>query len=410
MAKNWSVTNGELNNINYKIITMKTLLEVFKRLNTATTFQEKYPEYVLNENKVHVLFLSACLNENGYYRMILPALELNRTTTHAAIVATIHKWDFNKQFDDYDNALDFRLVKWADYVVLPPIFSDIDYIIKSIREINNDIDFVMDLDVNYHELPEYHPDFKKIGPELKERLAANLSKVDVLSAPNNTIISYYNRLLQNHEEEFFLCFERCANLLSHYTFENRPTIFQNSGDTVRIGVILDPSQGDDLKTIERPLRTLLELHKQKIEVILFGWTEKIASAHPFLEGLTITFEKPVPFYDYHSRLNSLCLDIGLLPFVNNSFNASGKAFTRFLDFSSAMVPMIAPNMMPLDKLIKEGDNGFIASSEDEWVSKTGQLIENIALRKDMGSAAMNTAWENFSYTPKTMQRLKTLFI
>lgn len=389
---------------------MKTLSELFQRLNTASGFQDKYPEYVLNDSKVHVLFLSACLNESGYYRMILPALELNRTVTHAAIVATIHKWDFNKQFDDYDTPIDFRLVKWADYVVLPPIFSDMEYIIKSIREINNDIDFVMDLDENYHELPEYHPDFKKIGPDRKEQLASNLAKIDVLSAPNNAIINYYNNLLKNHDDEFFLCFERCANLLSHYTFEDVPKIFQNTGEVVRIGIILDPSQGDDLKTIEKPLRTLLEQHKQKIEVILFGWTEKIASTHSFLEGLTITFEKPVPFYDYHSRLNSLCFDIGFLPFVNNSFNASGKAFTRYLDFSAAMIPMVAPNMSPLDKLIKEGDNGFVASNDEDWVTKANQLIENMTLRRDMGNAAMKIAWENFSYTPKTMQRLKTLFI
>ena len=162
---------------------MKTLKELYSRLNTAKDFKELYPHYEMEDNKVHVLFLSPCMNETGYYRMILPALELNRTDTHAAIIGHIHKWDFNKMFDDYDSPVDFRLVKWADYVVIPAMFTDISYIIKSMREINDDIEFVMDLDINYHELPEYHPDYKKLRPELKEMMISNLLKVDILQLP-----------------------------------------------------------------------------------------------------------------------------------------------------------------------------------------------------------------------------------
>src|SRR5579885_787089 len=115
---------------------MKTLKELYGRLNTAKNFKEKYPQYNMDDNKIHVLFLSPCLNEAGYYRMILPALELNKTDTHSAIIGHIHKWDFNKLFDDYDTPIDFRLVEWADYVVLPVMFTDAAYIIKSMREIN----------------------------------------------------------------------------------------------------------------------------------------------------------------------------------------------------------------------------------------------------------------------------------
>lgn len=389
---------------------MKTLKELNWRLETFKQFHEKYPHFNMDDHKIHVLYLSPCMNETGYYRMILPALELNRTDTHTAIIAAIHKWDFNKVFDDYDNPIDFRLVQWADYVVIPTIFTDVDYIIKSMREINNDIEFVMDIDVNYHELPEYHPDHQKLKPGAKEMLISNLSKVDILTAPNNPILNFYNELIQKREEEFLLYFERFPNLLSNFTYEERNQINRNRTDKVRIGIILDASQANDLKTIEKPLEILLEKHKDKIEIILFGWSKKIAEQHEVLKDLRITYEKPVPFQEYHSRLNSLAFDIGLLPFGNNNFNVSGKTLNRFLDFSANMIPVIAPKMLPYEKIIKDGENGFIATNEDEWVSKVDLLINDAQMRTDMGNFAHNIAWENFSYTPKVMQRLKSIFV
>ncbi|MDO9000975.1 MAG: hypothetical protein Q7W45_14505 [Bacteroidota bacterium] len=389
---------------------MKTLKELNYRLNTVKNFKEKYPQFNMNDKKIHVLFLSPCMNEAGYYRMILPALELNRTDTHSAIIGHIHKWDFNKLFDDYDTPIDFRLVEWADYVVLPVMFTDATYIIKSMREINDDIEFVMDMEVNYHELPEYHPDFKKLQPELKKMLVSNLSKVDILSAPNNQILNYYNDLVQKHDEEFLLYFERFPNLLSNFTFEEITQIQRNSTDKVRVGIVLDASQGNDLKTIEKPITALLEKHKDKIEIIIFGWSKKIAEQYGLLNELRITYEKPVPFQEHHQRLNSLAFDIALLPLADNTYNASGRSLNRYLDFSANMIPAIVPNSFPFTNIVKEAENGFIAASDEDWINKTDQLITNAQLRKDIGNNAFKTSWEGFSYTPKAIQRLKSIFI
>lgn len=389
---------------------MKTLKELNWRLEMSKKFNEKYSHFNMEDDKIHVLFLSACMNETGYNRMILPALELNRTDTHAAIVAAIHKWDFNKMFDDYDNPIDFRLVQWADYVVIPTMFTDVDYIIKSMRDINDDIEFIMDIDINYHELPEYHPDYHKLKQDAKEMLISNLSKVDICTAPNNQILNFYHDVVQKREEEFLLYFERFPNLLSNFTYEERSQINRNKGSKVRIGIILDASQANDLKTIEKPLAALLEKHKDKIEIVLFGWSKKIADQHEVLKDVRITYEKPVPFQEYHNRLNSLAFDIGLLPFVNNGFNVSGKAFNRFLDFSANMVPVVAAKMLPYEKIIKDGENGFMAANEDEWISKADQLINSGQMRIDMGNFAHNIAWEKFSYTPNVIQRLRSIFI
>lgn len=389
---------------------MKTVKELYWRLETSKIINEKHPNFSMEDKKIHVLFLSPCLNETGYYRMILPALELNRTDTHSAILTKIQKWDFNKMFDDYDNPVDFRLVEWADYVVIPTMFTDADYIIKSMREINDDIEFVMDIDVNYHELPEYHPDSKKLTSEMKEMLIGNLSKVDILTAPNSYILNFYHDLVLRDSKEYLLYFERYHNLLSNFTFEQANPFIKNTTGKVRIGLILDPSQGHDLKTIEKPIISLLEKHKQEIEIIIFGWSGKTAEQYGVFKNLRISYEKPVPFPEYHSRLNNLAFDIGLIPLLANEYNVAGKGFNRFLDFSGFKTPSVVPAMLPFKNIINDGENGFMASQEDDWVNKADQLISNAELRREIGNNAFKTVWEKYSYTPKTIQRLKSVFI
>lgn len=389
---------------------MKSMKALYHHLNTVKEFKYRYPHFNPQDKKVHVLFLMACTNEQGYYRMILPAMELNRTQTHVAIVGQIHKWNFNKQFDDYDIAIDFRLVEWADYIVVPALFNNIDYIIKSMREINSDVEFVMDIDLNYHQLPEDHPDFKKFTPELKQILQANLSQIDILSAPNNYLLAAYEKLAQETEEELSLYFERYGNLLSNFTYEEIPHINRNSGQKIRVGLLVEASQGNDVKLIENVIKAMLEKHADKVEIILFGWSKKVAVQCGLFDKLNVTYENPVPFQEFHSRLNSLALDIGLLPFVNNAYNVSGKTLTRYLDFSGNMIPVIASRMIPFTKIIEEGDNGFLADTEEEWIAKTERLIENSDLRIAIGNNAFKTAWSKFSYTPQTIERLKNIFI
>jgi hypothetical protein len=388
---------------------MKTLKELINRLTIAQNFKERYPNFNTQDGKIHVLFLSPCLHEAGYYRMILPALELNRTSSHCAIINQINKWSFDKQFDDYDSPINFKLVEWADYVVLPAMFTDVGYIIRDMRKVNDDIEFVMDMDVNYHELPASHPDKEKIEAG-KDILIKNISQVDIVTAPNQSVINYYNNLIQKRSEEFLLYFQSYPNLLSGFTFEERQEILKNNGPKVRIGIILHASQANDLRTIEKALSTLLEKHKEQIEVVIFGWPPKLGEQHGLLKGLPVVYQKTELLTGYHQILNEQHFDIGLIPLENNLYNASGNAINRFLDFSSCMVPVVAANISPFKNIITDGENGFIASNDEEWISKIELLVTEAALRREIGQTAFAMAMEGFSYTPKTIQRLKNIFV
>ncbi|MBI3233186.1 MAG: glycosyltransferase family 1 protein [Bacteroidetes bacterium] len=95
--------------------------------------------------------------------------------------------------------------------------------------------------------------------------------------------------------------------------------------------------------------------------------------------------------------------------ADNTFNRSGLIYNRFLDLSANMIPVIAAKLPPFDNLISDGVNGFLASNEQEWLEKTTQLIKDKELRTNIGNMAFKMVWENHSYTPVSINELRTIF-
>ena len=177
---------------------MKNVKELFERLTKGGDFSQRYPQLNQEDGKVHVLYVGPCLNATGYYRMIAPALELNESPTHRAIVSGIHKHDFSKGFEDYDNPLDKRLLKWAHYIILPAMLNDARWSTGLIREVNPDAVLVMDLDFNYHALPPMHKGYGGLQQMQKDQLLQNIARMDMLTTASEGMSWYYEDLLAKH--------------------------------------------------------------------------------------------------------------------------------------------------------------------------------------------------------------------
>jgi len=60
------------------------------------------------------------------------------------------------------------------------------------------------------------------------------------------------------------------------------------------------------------------------------------------------------------------------------------------------IPAVASPYGINKKLIKDGENGFLATTEDEWYEKISLLIEDPKLRKKMGIKGRNFVVKNYS--------------
>lgn len=89
------------------------------------------------------------------------------------------------------------------------------------------------------------------------------------------------------------------------------------------------------------------------------------------------------------------LDIGIMPLPDNEWTR-GKCGFKGLTYMSLAIPAVLSPVGVNKDIIKDGENGFLAATTEEWIEKLSLLIENEALRKQMGEAGRQTVWEFYS--------------
>ncbi|WP_448697807.1 glycosyltransferase [Mucilaginibacter sp. AW1-3] len=88
-------------------------------------------------------------------------------------------------------------------------------------------------------------------------------------------------------------------------------------------------------------------------------------------------------------------DIGLHPVPDEEW-VYGKSGGKLVQYMATGIPIVASAIGPNFKAIEDGYNGFLVSSDDEWLNKLLLLITDHSLRKQMGANAKTFAVERYS--------------
>jgi glycosyltransferase involved in cell wall biosynthesis len=89
------------------------------------------------------------------------------------------------------------------------------------------------------------------------------------------------------------------------------------------------------------------------------------------------------------------IDIGIMPLPDNEWTR-GKCGFKGLTYMSLAIPAVLAPVGINKDIIRDGENGFLADTTEEWVEKLSLLIENEKLRKKIGEAGKKTVWEFYS--------------
>ena len=384
---------------------MRSIKELQERLNPKNSFVQRYN--IEKDDKIHLLYVSPRLNATGYYRMIAPALEINKTLTHRAIVTSIESYDFSSRLSDFVNQLDERLITWADYVIFPPLFSDVSYLVKAIKILNTSVQLVMDIDRNYFAVPDTIPLSRKLTQEKLQYFQMNLGLMDLVTVPNKPFQSFLQRLIDDRLENAHTLVHRIPSLVSRYGYEEMPPIQKNETNRLRIGII-KPTE-EDLLSLKEILFLLRKTFKDKIEVIYFGRADFSEEAAKLLKEIDSEIHTTVSFLNYFEKLNGLELDIVLLPAKEGLYNRHQNT-QLFLELSVFGIPVIASIHNTATLLIEEGETSFMASEISEWVDLIKSFIDDDSDLKRVSKNALKSVWRNHSYNSKTLESLTEIFI
>jgi glycosyltransferase involved in cell wall biosynthesis len=88
-------------------------------------------------------------------------------------------------------------------------------------------------------------------------------------------------------------------------------------------------------------------------------------------------------------------DIGIMPLPNDEW-AKGKCGLKGLQYMALEIPTIMSPVGVNSEIIKDGVNGFLADSIEEWENKLSRLIESEELRSILGKKGRDTVVEKYS--------------
>jgi glycosyltransferase involved in cell wall biosynthesis len=118
----------------------------------------------------------------------------------------------------------------------------------------------------------------------------------------------------------------------------------------------------------------------------------IADADPQFQLASFQF---IRFTEEHEIDDLSAFDIGIMPLPDDEW-AKGKCGFKALQYMALDIPAAASPVGVNTSIIKDGTNGFLCATTDDWIAKLTALINDLSLRKQIGKAGRKTVEENYS--------------
>jgi glycosyltransferase involved in cell wall biosynthesis len=160
-------------------------------------------------------------------------------------------------------------------------------------------------------------------------------------------------------------------------------------------------------------------HTSERRAITIGWSGSHSTA-PYLHGLTGALQTLSRRYDVRllvvgdadfempgvrvearpwtlagETTDLAAMDIGVYPLPDEEW-VLGKSGLKALQYMGMGVPVVASRIGTATEFIVDGENGFLAASDGEWVEKLTRLIDDPTLRERMGRAGRATVEARYS--------------
>jgi L-malate glycosyltransferase len=192
----------------------------------------------------------------------------------------------------------------------------------------------------------------------------------------------------------------------------------------------NPHTTDISSTVDTEVRYLPKENYQS-EKLTLGWSgslstskyfylladvlKKLALKHQFnirvigdasvhIEGLDI---EAFP-WQAHTEMDLLKgIDIGLYPLPSEEW-VLGKSGLKAIQYMALGIPTVATAIGANFRVIEDGVSGFLVNSEEEWINRLSELMEQPALREKIGRAARQRVEQLFSIQSNEIKYLKVL--
>jgi glycosyltransferase involved in cell wall biosynthesis len=134
------------------------------------------------------------------------------------------------------------------------------------------------------------------------------------------------------------------------------------------------------------LKQIQNKYPNKIEIHVIG---QGTYTHPEINIITKNWSSKTEVDDLN------CFDIGIMPLPNDEW-VKGKCGLKGLSYMACGVATIMSNVGVNSEIIEHGKNGYLATTQQDWIDCLSQLIENTDLRHKIGATGRETVVKNYS--------------
>jgi glycosyltransferase involved in cell wall biosynthesis len=244
---------------------------------------------------------------------------------------------------------------------------------------------IYEIDDLLFELPDEHPDrsIEYYTPALFAMLRAVI-EADLVTTTTPSLAEYLRPFNPN------------IYVLPNYLDDGLWTLKTPGENTGKIPVIIgymgSNTHAPDLEEITPVILTILERFGEGIVFRFWGGEPPQAIRdHPQVKWTPLAISNYPDFAAYFSEQEC---DIYIGPLKDTHFNRC-KSQIKFLEYSSHGAPGVYSKVSPYKSVIQHGENGFLASTLDEWGNCLVRLIEDAQLRHEMGMKALKSVKEDW---------------
>ena len=279
--------------------------------------------------------------------------------------------DYELQTDEHLPSLS-KLFSNADMVVCSAVHSlKFGCALKAFREVY-EVPLIFEADDHPFEVDDNHPSHAAlgIGSDIEHNVYDQIYDSDacIVSTP------YLKRVLDVHCKDVHVI----PNALDLGIWKPRGK--PDNGDKIILGWAGASGHAKDLSLIREVFLELLGRHPNLEIKCLHGAVDLIQHER-FSNDSTWT-----KIMDYPHKLASMPWDICVAPLWDSEFNRA-KSNLRWLEYSALRIPTVASRVEPYSRSIKDGVDGFLASTKTEWVDKISNLCQDPQLRTSIGNSA-----------------------
>lgn len=211
-------------------------------------------------------------------------------------------------------------------------------------------------------------------------------RLDGLMAHAALVVGGNNYLAQRARDAGAPWVEVVPTVIDLVRYPSQPqTLVEPSvdGGLPRIVWIGSPSTVRYLQLIREPLQALARCQPFMLRVIGGGVVD--------LPGVQV---EVVPWAEATEVENISVCQVGVMP-LRDSLWERGKCGYKLIQYMACGLPVVASHVGVNPEIVRNGENGYLANTPEDWVTALGKLLESPSLQAQMGAAGRRRVEEKY---------------